>query len=292
MRRMVIGIAAPASAFDRGLFERGAAALREMGFAVAAGEAVFEAHGRFAGGDAARASELNRLFADPAVDAILCARGGWGSMRILPAIDYRAIARRPKPFVGFSDATALLAALEARCGCPVFHGPMATTLADAGEETRAGLAAALRGEGPREIPLGGARVLRGGRAQGRIAGGNLTTLCHLLGTPFAPRFDGRILFLEDCGEAPYRIDRMLTQLRLAGGFAGVRGLLLGRFTDCGDPEEVLAAAAEAVAGFDFPVVAGVAAGHGEPNLTIPFCAPARLDADLPALAFSPAAGRR
>lgn len=286
---MVIGIAAPASAFDPREFAAGVATLEALGFAVVEAEGIHERVGRFAGSDALRAAGVNRLMTDPGVDAVLCARGGYGSLRILAAIDYDAIRRRPKPLVGFSDATALLVALAARCRCPVVHGPMVTTLAGAAPESLQALAAALRGEGPESLPCEGGRPLRGGRAEGPVIGGNLTTLCHLLGTPFAPDCDGRILFLEERGEAPYRIDRMLTQMRLAGCFAGVRGLLLGRFSECGEAEEVERVVMDVLGDLPFPVLAGVAAGHGEPNLAIPFGVPALLDADAARVDFRRAA---
>jgi muramoyltetrapeptide carboxypeptidase len=122
-----------------------------------------------------------------------------------------------------------------------------------------------------------------------VCGGNLTVLCHMVGTPFSPVFAGHILFLEDVGEAPYRIDRMLTQMRLAGVFQGVRAVVLGDFTDCGDPDEVLRIVAQAFAAEPIPILAGIAAGHKETNLTIPIGPAATLDADGGVLAYGEAA---
>lgn len=276
-RGAVVGIAAPASAFDREELERGCRALEALGFRPRLPEGLFSVRDGFAGDDAHRARLLERLFADPEIEAVLCARGGWGSLRILPLLDYAAIASRPKALVGFSDATALLAAVFARAGLVVFHGPMVCGLAEAARRTRTGLLEALCSGEPLSIRLLRRDVLRPGRAEGRLAGGNLTTLCHLVGTPFAPDFRGCLLFLEDRGEAAYRIDRMLTQMRLAGMLAGVRGVLLGSFRDCGPAEEIVRIVLQAFGDRRLPIVAGLPAGHGEPNRTLPLGTRARLD---------------
>ncbi len=272
-----IGIAAPASAFDREELRRGCQVLEALGFRVHLPEGLFSVQGGFAGDDLHRARLLERLFADPEIEAVLCARGGWGSLRILPLLDYGAIARHPKALIGFSDATALLAAVAAAAGLVVFHGPLAAGLGDAGRETLAGLRRALCSGKPLSFRLPRRGILRPGRAAGRLAGGNLTTLCHLIGTPFAPSLANCLLFLEDRGEAPYRIDRMLTQMRLAGLLSGVRGVVLGSFRDCGPMPEIGRIVLEALGDRSLPVVSGLAAGHGEPNLTLPLGARAVLD---------------
>ncbi|MEJ5359837.1 MAG: LD-carboxypeptidase [Desulfobacterales bacterium] len=282
-----IGIAAPASAFDREELRRGCRVLEAMGFRVELPGGLFSVHGAFAGEDAHRARLLEQLFRDPEIDAVLCARGGWGSLRILPLIDYGTIARHPKALIGFSDTTALLSAVAARTGLVVFHGPMAAGLAEAGGRTRAGFRRALCSGEPLSFRFRRRDVLRPGRAAGRLAGGNLTTLCHLVGTPFAPSFEKAILFLEDRGEAPYRIDRMLTQMRLAGLLSGVRGVVLGSFRDCGPAEEIGRIVLEALGGRSLPVAAGLAAGHGEPNLTLPLGAAATLDTGTLRLVVEP-----
>ncbi len=291
-RGAVVGIAAPASAFDRAELASGLRALEALGFRPRLPEGLFSVHGGFAGDDAHRARLLERLFADPEVEAVLCARGGWGSLRILPLLDYAAIAARPKALVGFSDATALLAAVSARAGLVVFHGPMAAGLGGAARQTRTGLVQALCSGEPVSIRLRRREVLRPGRAEGRLAGGNLTTLCHLIGTPFAPDFRGRILFLEERGEAPYRIDRMLTQMRLAGLLAGVRGVVLGSFGDCGPLEEIGRIVAQAFGERRLPIVAGLPAGHGEPNRTLPFGTRALLDTSALRLSVAPGTAPR
>jgi len=281
----VIGIAAPASPFDRETLDRGARVLREMGFETVVPEEIMAAERYLAGPDSRRAALLQRLFEDDRIDAVICARGGYGCLRILPLLDYERIAAHPKVFVGFSDVTALLAAITRRCGFAAFHGPVVTSLADGLESTRQSLAAAIASDSATALRPAGAVTVRPGWASGVVCGGNLTTLCHLIGTPFQPSFRGRILFLEDRGEAPYRIDRMLTQLKLAGCLEGVRGLALCAFTDCGSTEEVLGIFGERFADAPFPILAGLPAGHSEPNLTLPLGISAVLDADRQALSI-------
>ncbi len=282
-----IGIAAPASAFDREALRRGCQVLEALGFRVHLPEGLFSVKGGFAGDDLHRARLLERLFADPEIEAVLCARGGWGSLRILPLLDYETIARHPKALIGYSDATALLSAVAARTGLVVFHGPLAAGLGGSVRRTRAGFKRALCSGKPLSFALPRRGVLRPGCAAGRLAGGNLTTLCHLIGTPFAPSFANRILFLEDRGEAPYRIDRMLTQMRLAGLLSGVRGVVLGAFRDCGPMPEIGRIVLAAFGRRSLPVVSGLAAGHGEPNLTLPLGARAVLDTGTPRLEVEP-----
>jgi len=281
----VIGVAAPAGPFEPATLNRGVEVLRAMDFEVVVPDDLFAANGYLAGTDAHRAGVLNRLFADPGIDAVMCARGGYGSLRILPLLDYALLTAQPKVFVGFSDITALLTAVSSRCGLITFHGPVVTTLADASEKTLAGLRAAVASDRPLTVRSQGATALRPGSASGPFCGGNLTTLCHLLGTPFAPRFRNRVVFLEDRGEAPYRIDRMLVHMRTAGCFEGIRGLVLGSFDDCGAPAEIMKIVEDLFQGAEFPILAGVEAGHTEPNLTLPLGARAVLDAGRRTLVF-------
>ena len=281
----VIGIAAPAGAFAPATFNKGVEVLRAMDFEVVVPDDLFATNGYLAGTDAHRADVLNRLFADPGIDAVMCARGGYGSLRILPLLDYARMAAQPKVFVGFSDITALLTAVSSRCGLITFHGPVVTTLADASEKTVEGLWEAVASDRPVTVRSEGAMALRPGSASGPVCGGNLNTLCHLLGTPFEPRFRNRIVFLEDRGEAPYRIDRMLVHMRTAGCFDGIKGLVLGSFDDCGAPAEIQEIVKDVFQGAEFPILAGVEAGHTEPNLTLPLGARAVLDAGRRTLVF-------
>jgi len=281
----VIGIAAPASPFDRESFDRGVQVLQDMGFETVIPENLSAVQGYLAGPDGMRAEVLQRLFEDARIDAIACARGGYGSMRILPLLDYDRIAGHPKILIGFSDATALLSAITGRCGFAAFHGPVVTSLADATESTRTALLSAIASDAPLVLSPPSAVALRSGRAAGVVCGGNLTTLCHLLGTPYQPSFRNRILFLEDRGEAAYRIDRMLTQLKLAGSLEGIRGLILGSFTGCGSDQEIFEIVGDRFSDASVPILAGLPAGHTEPNLTLPLGIQAVLDADRHTLGF-------
>jgi muramoyltetrapeptide carboxypeptidase len=211
-------------------------------------------------------------------------------MRILPFVDFGRISRHPKIFVGFSDLTALLAALGTCAGIVAFHGPTLTCLADSSPETRHSFAQALRSGAPEEIRLPSAVVIRGGKGAGPLVGGNLSILCHLLGTPFSPEYRGAILLLEDRGEKTYRIDRMLAHLKLAGCFDHLAGLIIGDFADCGDTDALFRMVADAVGDRRIPIMAGLDVGHGETNLTLPLGCPAILETDPGRLRF-PAGGR-
>jgi muramoyltetrapeptide carboxypeptidase len=275
----VIGIAAPAGSFEREALEKGVYALRALGFEVVIPDDLYAAERYLAGADAHRCEVIHRLFADPGIDAVMCARGGYGSLRILPLLDYALIGAHPKVLIGFSDITALLAAVSMRCGLVVFHGPVVTTLGEASGRTLAGLREAVASDRPVRVRTENASVLRPGTASGPLGGGNLTTLCHLLGSPFAPRFRKRIVFLEDRGEAPYRIDRMLVHMKIAGCFDGIEGLVLGSFQDCGTSAEIEEIVEDVFQGTEFPILAGVDAGHADPNLTLPLGVRAELDTE-------------
>ena len=273
----VAGVVAPASPFDRQAFEKGLAVLEDMGLEVRLAEGLFARRGYLAGGDEERARQVNSFIRDLDVRAIVCARGGYGSMRILARIDYAGLARRPVVFTGFSDITAMHAALYARCGLVTFHAPVVTSLGAGGDRCRRSFQEALFSDAPCVLTAARPQVLRDGAARGPVAGGNLALLAALAGTPYFPDLRGHILFIEDVTEQPYRIDRMLTQLKLAGHLAGLAGVALGRFDRCGPLEAVYAAVADVFADADIPVLGGFEAGHGGENLTFPLGLAARLD---------------
>ena len=280
-----VGIVAPAGPFDPKKFMKGKAVLESMGFRTFFDEGIFQKHGFLAGTDMQRANQVNRLFADPAVKAVVCARGGYGSMRILPFLDYKTIQKNPKIFVGFSDISALLSVLYNRCGLIAFHGPVVTTLADTAENNIAAMHTMLTSDIILEVKPEKGIVIQPGVSSGIVVGGNLTTLCHLLGTPYAPNFDGNILFLEDRAEAPYRIDRMLTQMKLAGYFEGIKGLFLGSFEACGKLDEIFRIVQEIFRDVNIPILSGFEIGHGSMNITIPIGIGATLDTDRQILTF-------
>jgi muramoyltetrapeptide carboxypeptidase len=256
-----------------------------MGCQVKIPESIFRAQGYLAGSDAQRAELLMNLFTDESVKAILCARGGFGSMKLLPLLDFEAILAKPKILVGFSDITTLLVAIYQQCGLVTFHGPLVTSLGKASEKTVSALMDAISSYKPLVLTPSKSVVLNAGQASGPVIGGNLATLTHLMGTPYDPAFERHLLFLEDRGEAPYRIDRMLSQLHLSGRLDGVAGVILGTFEECGSLEDVYAIVKEVFRHTGIPVLAGFELGHGTENVTVPVGLHADLDTDDASLRF-------
>ncbi len=273
-----IGVIAPSSPFDLRALEKGVAALEKKGFPVILADHLFAKKGYLAGADQQRASQLNECFANPNMKALLCARGGFGALRVLPFLDYDLIRRHPKIFIGFSDITALLVAFYGRCDLMTFHGPVATSLGCAPSETQSAFFNALSGASAFQLRSPHPVCLQPGVAHGPVIGGNLTTLCHLVGTAFAPNLSGHILLLEDRGEAAYRIDRMLCHMRLAGWFDDLAGLLLGTFKDCGPIESIYKIVKNIFKTQNIPIAAGFEIGHDAQNMTIPLGVGAELDA--------------
>lgn len=280
-----IGVAAPASPFDQKAFELGVAVLESLGYHVKVPQGVFRRHGYLAGSDEERAAVLMNFFEDDLIRAIFCARGGFGSMRLLPLMDFDLIRGNPKVFVGFSDITMLLTAFYERCRMVTFHGPLVTTLGRDPAASCSALRDAVQGNGPLALRPGKPLVINHGRASGPVLGGNLTSLCHLVGTPFEPSFEGHLLFLEDRGEAPYRIDRMLSQLRLCGHLDKVAGVLVGSFQGCEPLDDVCRILKEAFESAGVPILGGFDLGHCAPNLTVPIGLEALLDTEEGVLRF-------
>lgn len=286
-----VRIVAPSSPFDPEAFARGVDVLSgRLGLRPRMRSDVTARRAYLAGDDARRRAEWSEAVADPEARAIFIARGGYGAMRILPAIDPAPLLERPKLVVGFSDATVIHAVLN-RAGLVTVHGPVVTQLGRVPEDALVHLEALLSGTAPRpgawDVPAPGAglvaeRNIRAGRASGPLLGGTLAMLAHLQGTPFAPRLDGAILFIEDVGEKPYRIDRYLTHLRLSGALDRVAGVAVGRLTGC-DEGGVLAAdvVREAVLALGVPAVEGLPAGHEDANFAFPLGAAATLVAPAP-----------
>ena len=282
-----VALVAPAGPL-RGLadVERAIANVRALGWDPVVAPHALRREGYFAGSDDERLSDLNAALADPDIDAIWCLRGGYGCMRLLERLDVDAMRRRPRTLLGFSDVTALHAALGAGAGLVTMHGPVARNPLT--PFSRASLERALvAGADPCGVAPD-ARVLRGGRARGRLTGGNLALVAALAGTPWAPGLRDAILVLEDVHEAVYRVDRMLMQLHLAGMLDGVRGIAFGYCTDC--PEESDDGArrlddvlAEHAVRLGVPCLSGIPMGHVDDQWTIPLGAMAELDADGRAL---------
>jgi muramoyltetrapeptide carboxypeptidase len=300
-------VIAPSSPFDPEELARGLAVLRDrLGLVPRHRPDLIARQGYLAGDDARRLEEWREAVADPEARAIFCARGGYGAMRLLPAIDPAPLLARPKVLVGFSDVTALHAVLN-RAGLATVHGPVLTQLGRAPEAAVAQLEALLSGA-PRRADawsapapgagLAGSGSVRAGRASGPLLGGSLTLLAHLCGTPFLPSLDGAILLLEDVDEKPYRLDRYLTQLRLAGALDRLAGVALGQFTRCdGAGSRGEAVVRGWAAGLGVPVVEGLPVGHEDLNLAVPLgalvtlVAPGPDDEGPPRLLFDGWAGR-
>jgi muramoyltetrapeptide carboxypeptidase len=244
--------------------------------------ALFRSEGFLAGPDEHRLAELNAALADPEAKAVMMARGGYGLLRLLPLLDVEALRAHPKPIVGFSDGTALLA-FAARAGVAAIHGPVVTQLPRLPAQDVEALYGLLERPGQGLLADALDSVVPG-RVQGPLIGGNLEVLSRLLGTPFLPDPGGAILFLEEIGERPYRVDRLLTHLDLAGVFGAVSAVVVGEFKDCKEPEgsrlaspPVAEVLEERLGRLAIPVAFGAPIGHGERNTALPYGALAELD---------------
>lgn len=291
-----IGLIAPASSSleDEGV-RVSLDLVRSLGFKVKQGAHLFDRQQYLAGEDRARADDVNSMFADNAVDAIFCLRGGYGTPRMLPYLDYDLIRDNPKILLGMSDITGLLTAIHTRTGVIGFHGPNASdsfsdySLSEFKRVLMQPTPTTLIGAAP-PFESGEGKIDRknrltyitGGVAKGRLIGGNLTLISVLMGTEFEPDFRNRIVFLEDVHEAPYRIDRMLTQLRLAGKLQEAAGIAFGKFTDSDTDgntfsiEEVLR---DRTADLGIPVVRGFMIGHVNEQTVVPIGIEAELNGD-------------
>ncbi|MFF5205439.1 LD-carboxypeptidase [Streptosporangium sp. NPDC000396] len=275
----VVAVVAPCGPPDPVRLARGVRVLEGLGLKVVTGPHVFDRDRYLAGSDASRAADLQEAWCDPAVAAVVCARGGYGATRILDLLDWEAMrAAGPKTLVGSSDVTGLHRAFAVELGVASWFGPMpaCATISDPdGPEPRSigHFTEALFG-GP--TPITGDRVVVPGRVVAPVTGGNLSLLAALCGTPYHLRARGRIVLLEDVGEDPYRIDRMLTQLLQSGSLDGAAGFVLGSWENCGDPYPVLE---ERLAPLGVPTIAGLPVGHGTPQFSVMLGALGAIDAE-------------
>lgn len=258
--------------------ERAERNARELGWEPQTYPHALARAGYLAGGDASRLADLNAAIRDPRIDAIWCLRGGYGSMRILDAIDYDSLRRTPKAIIGFSDITALHLAVRARSNLVSYHGPNARAVLTPFSRESLLCATSARDPLATAPPL---TWLQEGDASGPLEGGNLALICSLLSTPYSARFDGAILVLEDVNEPLYRIDRMLRQLVLSGALGRVAGLCFGAFSDRGDesdaaPRSLDVLFREAAAHVRGPVASDIPCGHTPDQWTLPLGARARL----------------
>src|SRR5882724_3950033 len=293
-----VGVIAPSSPPpDPKAVDRAAEALEKFGFKPKLAENLRARHGFLAGGDRERAGDLMEMFTDKKVKAIICLRGGYGSARLLERLDYRVIRRNPKIFSGFSDITSLHCAFAKKVNMISIHAPMLNgglQAKDLPEFTRAAFfRTVMEAKAPGSIVVGydqkSISTLCCGVAEGRLIGGNLSVLCASIGTPYEPSFKGKILFIEDINEQPYRLDRLLTQLLNAGALRQVAGVAVGVNRDCEDdnedavvdeyrqsPADVMV---ERLSSLGVPVVMGLPFGHVALNAAIPVGAQAKLDGD-------------
>lgn len=277
-----VGVAALAGVVDPDALERGLAALRDLGFVPVPARNLQARWGILAGGDDERLDAFHELIADESLAAVFFVRGGYGLLRLLPRLDWDLIGRRPRAWVGYSDLTPFLLQVVQRWALVTFHGPMvATDMARGlGEDEAASLAGALAGVGPLHYPL---RWLRAGEAEGPVLGGCLSLLTAVVGTPWATRLEGALLFVEDVNEPLHRVDRMLTHLRLSGNLTGVHGMLGGYFgaeweQAIGDETQIATSwHRETLFALPCPLAWGIPCGHGVPNLTLPLGAHGWLD---------------
>ena len=283
----VVAIVAPASPFEAEEFDAGVAELAALGFNPQWHHDLFARRRYVAGDPATRAADFLRAWKDPGVAGLFGVRGGYGSAQMVTSLDPGTIRATPKPFVGYSDLTTLLTWLVGRCGVVAFHGPTVAGRLGRGSSAydRASLLSALTIPAPMgELVLDGAETLVAGEASGRLLGGTLTQLAASAGTDYglAP-WDDTILLLEDVGERPYRLDRLVQQIRDAGMLRKVRGVLLGTFPRCDEPGGALTARevlADLFGGFAGPVVFGAPTGHVDgAALTLPLGVQTRLVAD-------------
>jgi muramoyltetrapeptide carboxypeptidase len=282
-----IGVFAPSSPFTDERFARGLMALESLGFEVKVHPQTHDTRGFLAGTDEARTQALHDLLKDSAVGAIVAARGGYGVHRIIDRVEYDLVKRSRKPIVGFSDICALHSAIQKHAGLISIHGPVVTQLGELADRDRAAFVRALSGD------LAGMRYqsdrdpIKGGKATGTLIGGCLAVMVPLVGSPYLFLPKDPILLLEDVGEMPYRVDRMLTHLHLAGILKKLRGVVLGDFVNCeaqksGEQtiDEVLA---ERLEDLGVPVLGGFPFGHGKRNEAVPLGAKVTLDADAKTL---------
>lgn len=292
-----IGIISPCGNVNAEWLKQGIERIHAMGFKTLLGEHVLDQNGYLGGTDADRAADFNAMWANPEIKGIISSKGGYGSMRMLPGVDWDLVRSRPLFFCGFSDITGLHLAIQKEADLVTFHGPMITAWGAArayntANFLRAATSTAPLGEisWPTEAEMEGIEshrpqllTVRGGKAQGRLVGGNLSLVSDMIGTPWEIDLDGAILMLEDVEEPTYRIDRMLTHLLLSGKMAGVRGIVFGDSPSCVDDvpgrptiEQVVA---ELLGGLGIPVFYGFPSGHTGYRTTLPLGVQVEIDAD-------------
>jgi muramoyltetrapeptide carboxypeptidase len=286
----VIGIVSPASSpddFTR--IEQGVKYLESLGYRVKLGKHIFKRYGYLSSTDDERADDLNEMFADEKVKAIICVRGGYGTPRLLDKVDYNLIKKKPKIFVGYSDITALQLAIFKKTGLVTFSGPMLAVDIYSNFDSFAedffwriltSRERKIEIKNPNGVEL---NTLKSGKATGTLLGGNLSLIASIMGTKYQPSFNGSVLVIEDIGEEPYRIDRYLSQLKNSGVLYKINACILGQFTDCAPKEPEKSLTLEQIfndylGNLKIPVISNLSYGHIPQKLTLPLGARVRVDA--------------
>jgi muramoyltetrapeptide carboxypeptidase len=287
------GIVSPAYVPNAERLRCGIAYLQQRGCKIKKGRHLDEQYGYFAGQDQDRIADLHAMYRDPEVDIILCTRGGWGSLRLVDQLNYNLIRENPKPLIGYSDITTLQLAIWSRTGLPALSGPMLAVEMGKGispftEQHFWGQLLNTADKYEFNFSTTKTTVFRPGKTKGRLLGGCLSLVTTLLGTPYNPDYRDAILFLEDTGEKPYRIDRYLAHLQQAGIFNQISGLILGEFLDCtADEGEISFTLSEIFEHYlgkvNFPVLVDFPYGHGDHKFTIPLGVVADMDTSTASL---------
>ncbi len=282
----VVGIIAPAGPVTPAEIQPGIDLLESLGYKVVSSPHLYMREGYLAGDDATRLEALHSMLGNGDVKVIFCARGGYGTLRLLEKIDFNLIRMNPKIIVGYSDITALLLAIYKKTGLVTFHGTMVKELKRNRNRNLKSFLDLVLSEQLLNLNLGKGIPLVPGVAEGTLLGGNLSLICHLIGTPFMPSLKRAILFLEEKEEPLYRIDRMMTHLRLSGQLRGLAGLIAGKFKNCGDMRSINQILVDAVSDLHVPVMSGLPVGHGLENISLPMGVQASLDTERMSLSIT------
>lgn len=282
-----IGLISPASPENEDSIKKCITFFNNKGFNIVEGKHLYDKWGYLAGRDENRASDIMEMFKNKSVDMILCVRGGYGTARLLPYLDLDIIRKNNKIFAGFSDITTLLNLFYEKCGLTTFHSPMGTSNFEDTITYNSFISALMEGyipytiKNPNKIPT---NCINKGSAEGNLIGGNLSLICSTLGTPYEIETKNKILFIEEVGEDPYKIDRMLTQLLLSNKLQQCSAIILGQFKDCTLPHYERSLTLEEVFkdrlyNLNIPMFSGLSAGHDYPRLTLPIGAKVRITAE-------------
>ena len=275
----VIGVVAPAGPVTPSEIQPGIELLESFGYKVVSSPHLYHRQGYVAGDAISRLEDLHSMVDNGDVKAIFCARGGYGSLRLLEKINFDLIRMSPKIIMGYSDITALLLAIYQKAGLVTFHGAVVKEFSKNRNRNLESVFDLVSSDRLLKLKLTKGIALMPGKTKGILLGGNLSLICHLIGTPFMPSLKGSILFIEEKAEPLYRIDRMMTHLRLSGVLDDLAGLVLGTFQRCGDISSLNQMVLDILSDLNIPVVSGLPVGHGRENISLPLAVQASLDTE-------------